>query len=64
MSNTAAGTLTTLPLVCFGVFAPLAPRFGRRFGMEATLVGVLLILLAGIAIRLAPTLIALWTMRF
>lgn len=60
IANSVAGVLTTLPLVCFGIFAPLAPRLGRRFGMERTLIGVLLLLLAGIAIRLAPDLAALF----
>ncbi|WP_051854685.1 MFS transporter [Streptomyces sp. NRRL B-1347] len=56
LSNGAAGVLSTLPLICFGVFAPLAPRLARRHGMERTLVAVLVVLLAGAAVRLVPAL--------
>ncbi|KNB51993.1 hypothetical protein AC230_15055 [Streptomyces caatingaensis] len=54
LSNGGAGALSTLPLVCFGVFAPLAPRLARRWGMERTLVAVLAVLLCGTAVRLVP----------
>src|SRR4051812_9558819 len=39
LSATAASLLTTLPILCLGVFAPLAPWLGRRFGTERTLLG-------------------------
>lgn len=64
ISNGVAGILTTLPLICFGIFAPLAPRLARRFGIEATLVGVLVLLLAGIALRLVPDLGSLFAGTF
>jgi CP family cyanate transporter-like MFS transporter len=54
MSNGLAGVFTAIPVLCFGVFAPLAPRIARQLGMETTLVTVLLVLLAGIALRLIP----------
>lgn len=45
-----------MPLVCFGVFATLSPRLGRRVGLERALLGALLLLVAGAALRLvAPT---------
>ena len=37
LSTLAAGLLTTLPVVCLGIFAPLAPRLARRLGVERTL---------------------------
>ncbi|WP_287024798.1 MFS transporter, partial [Cobetia sp.] len=37
LSTLAAGLLTTLPVVCLGLFAPLAPRLARRLGVERTL---------------------------
>ena len=40
LSATAASLLTTLPIVCLGAFAPLAPGLGRRFGTERTLLAV------------------------
>src|SRR5215207_5257568 len=52
LSSALAGLLTTLPVLCFGAFAPLAPRLARRIGLE-TAVGVSLgLLAAGIALRL------------
>ena len=52
LSSALAGLLTTLPVLCFGAFAPVAPRLARRIGLE-TAVGLSLILLAvGIALRL------------
>jgi MFS transporter, CP family, cyanate transporter len=52
LSSALAGLLTTLPVLCFGAFAPVAPRLARRIGLE-TAVGLSLGLLAvGIALRL------------
>jgi CP family cyanate transporter-like MFS transporter len=60
MSNGVAGIFTAIPVLCFGVFAPMAPRVARQLGMETTLVAVLLVLLAGIALRLVPGLVWLF----
>lgn len=54
MSNTAAGMLTTLPLLAFALFSPFAPKIARRFGLEYTLFGALLLLGAGIMLRSVP----------
>lgn len=52
LSSALAGLLTTLPVLCFGAFAPVAPRLARRIGLE-TAVGLSLVLLAaGIGLRL------------
>jgi MFS transporter, CP family, cyanate transporter len=51
LSSLGAGVLTTLPVVCLGVFAPLAPRLAQRIGAERTLLGVLLLLALGTALR-------------
>jgi CP family cyanate transporter-like MFS transporter len=51
MSAASAGLLTTLPVLCLGLFAPLAPVLARRFGAERTIGGVLLLLAAGILLR-------------
>lgn len=51
LSATAASLLTTLPIVCLGLFAPLAPWLGRRFGTERTLLGCMLLILVGTALR-------------
>jgi len=55
LSPFAAGLLTTLPVVCLGLFSPLAPRLAQRIGVETTMLGVLLLLALGTALRgLAP----------
>lgn len=51
MSGAMAGYLTTLPVLCMGIFAPLAPILGRRIGAERTLLLVLVLLACGTAMR-------------
>ncbi|WP_240674162.1 CynX/NimT family MFS transporter [Crenobacter cavernae] len=51
LSATGAGLLTTLPVLCLGLFAPLAPRLARRIGAERTLMIALAVLAAGCALR-------------
>jgi MFS transporter, CP family, cyanate transporter len=61
MSSALAGLLTTLPVLCFGAFAPAAPRLARRIGLETAVALSLLLLAAGIALRLLPPLALLFT---
>ena len=51
LSAARAGLLTTLPVLCLGLFAPLAPILARRFGAERVVLGILLTLAAGIILR-------------
>jgi CP family cyanate transporter-like MFS transporter len=51
LSSAGAGYLTTLPVVCLSLFAPLAPKLAGRFGVERTLLGVLVGLTLGTALR-------------
>ncbi|HEY9572733.1 MAG TPA: MFS transporter [Pusillimonas sp.] len=51
LSSASAGYLTTLPVLCLGVFAPLAPRISQRIGPERTLLAVLFFLMMGTALR-------------
>jgi MFS transporter, CP family, cyanate transporter len=51
LSPLGASLLTTLPVVCLGAFSPLAPRLAQRIGSERTLLGVLLLLMFGTALR-------------
>lgn len=51
LSSAAAGYLTTLPVLCLGAFAPLAPICSQRFGAERTLLGMLVLLTIGTALR-------------
>src|SRR4051812_50217726 len=39
LSGTAAGLLTTLPVLLFGALAPLVPRLARRVPLERVVVG-------------------------
>ncbi|HWT67592.1 MAG TPA: CynX/NimT family MFS transporter [Pseudomonas sp.] len=51
LSASQAGLLTTLPVLCLGLFAPLAPVLARRFGAERVVLGILLTLAGGIIVR-------------
>lgn len=51
LSAAHAGLLTTLPVLCLGLFAPLAPVLARRFGAERVVLGILLMLAGGITLR-------------
>lgn len=51
LTPTAASFLTTLPVLCLGLFAPLAPWLGRRFGTERTLLGCMLLIVVGTLAR-------------
>lgn len=51
LSAAGASYLTTLPILCMGAFAPLAPWCARRFGTERTLLGVLVLMAIGTALR-------------
>ena len=53
LSASQAGLLTTLPVLCLGLFAPLAPVLARRFGSERVILGILLTLALGILVRSA-----------
>ncbi|UUQ63317.1 CynX/NimT family MFS transporter [Pseudomonas fuscovaginae UPB0736] len=51
LSAAKAGLLTTLPVLCLGLFAPLAPLLARRFGSERVVLGILLTLAGGMILR-------------
>jgi CP family cyanate transporter-like MFS transporter len=52
LSNAGASALTTLPVLCFGLVAPVAPPLARRLGVHAAVALALFLLLAGQLIRL------------
>lgn len=60
ISSTAAGLLTTIPVICFGLISPLAPALSRRFGMERVLALVLGLLVLGVLARTATPLAMLF----
>lgn len=55
LSGTAAGLLTTLPVLCFGLLSPLAPSLARRFGADRVVGATMVVLALGIAVRSSPT---------
>ena len=61
LSGAGVGLLSTLPLLCFGLLAALAPRLVHRFGSGAVLLGCLFTLLAGVLVRSLPTLAGLFS---
>jgi len=51
LSGTAAGALTALPVVCLGLFAPVAARLAGRFGVDRVVAWALVVLGAGTLAR-------------
>lgn len=60
LSSAMAGLLTTIPVVCFGAVAFAVPAMRRRASDHVLLAGALVALIAGIALRLAPSVLALF----
>jgi CP family cyanate transporter-like MFS transporter len=52
LSSTGAGLLTTLPILCFGLIAPFAPRLARSFSVEKAIFYCLLALSSSMAFRI------------
>jgi CP family cyanate transporter-like MFS transporter len=60
LSGTAAGVLTTLPVVCMALGATIVPRLTRRMGHELPLVLVGVTMAAGMLVRVAPSAVFLF----
>ena len=58
IDSATAGLLTTLPVLCMGLFAPVAQRLAHRVGREATVGWALVLLLAGQLLRLGGAVLA------
>ncbi|WP_193509068.1 MFS transporter [Cryobacterium sp. BB736] len=56
----SAGLLVTLPVLCFAALGPLAPVLARHVGLERALGLVLVLIIAGCALRLVPSLFGLF----
>ena len=52
LSSGWAGALTTLPVLCFGLLAPLAPLLARRLGLNRAIAVAMIALTAGLLVRL------------
>lgn len=53
LSNTALGALTTLPVLCMGLFAPSAQRIAARLGAAASVELSIVCVAVGLGLRLA-----------
>jgi CP family cyanate transporter-like MFS transporter len=54
LSSGWAGALATLPVLCFGLLAPLAPPLARRLGVHTAIAVAMAALLTGMLLRLVP----------
>jgi CP family cyanate transporter-like MFS transporter len=54
LSGAAISLLTTLPVLCLGLFAAIAPMLSRRIGVGNALVLGLALIIAGLLIRTVP----------
>ncbi|MFI6514462.1 CynX/NimT family MFS transporter [Spirillospora sp. NPDC050679] len=61
LSGVQVSVLTTLPVLCLGLFASLAPVAARRLGTETAIAGALVLITAGILLRVVPSQAALFT---
>ena len=53
ISAVAASLLTTLPVLCMGIFAPVATRLSQRYGLERTIFISLLLITLATALRVS-----------
>jgi CP family cyanate transporter-like MFS transporter len=60
LSAAAAGALTTTPVVCMALGAPVAPFVARRIGTEAAVAALSATIAVGIVLRLVPGVVALF----
>lgn len=60
LSSTASSLVTSVPVLFLGAGALVAPWLGRRFGIEAVLAAALVLLGAGILVRVLPSVYALY----
>ncbi|TDD91729.1 MFS transporter [Actinomadura rubrisoli] len=54
LSGVQVSVLTTLPVLCLGAFASLAPVIARRLGTEVAIAGSLVLITLGIVVRIVP----------
>jgi CP family cyanate transporter-like MFS transporter len=59
LSASAAAMLTTAPVVCLGLFGPVAPLLARRFGIERAILLALATIALGIGVRAGGSLLLL-----
>ena len=52
ISVSSLGILTTIPLLMFAIFSPIAPRIAQKVGIARTFAGVLILLMIGSLLRI------------
>ncbi|MFE3201282.1 CynX/NimT family MFS transporter [Embleya sp. NPDC059237] len=60
LSATTGSLITAIPVLFLGLISPLAPVAARRYGTELVLLGALVVVGAGILLRMVPALGALF----
>ncbi|NIH80133.1 CynX/NimT family MFS transporter [Amycolatopsis viridis] len=60
LSGVGASVLTTLPELCVGIFSALAPVLARRIGTETAIAAALLVITAGLLLRVVSAQMALF----
>lgn len=60
LGSTAAGSLTTVPILAFVLLSSSAPKWGHKFGVARCIMVSLFVLLVGFALRLVPSVPALY----
>jgi len=60
LSNSLLGLLTTIPILCFGIFSVFTALITRRFGTEWSMAFALVLLSGGIFLRVVPSAFALF----
>ncbi|MFI0480572.1 CynX/NimT family MFS transporter [Actinomadura sp. 9N215] len=60
LSGAEVGVLTTLPVLCLGVFASVAPLVGRWLGAEVAIAGSLVMITLGILLRVVQSPVSLF----
>jgi MFS transporter, CP family, cyanate transporter len=60
LSGIAAGMITTLPVLCFGLVSPLAPLLARKLGLDTTLMLAMTAIATGVIVRMGQPAFALY----
>lgn len=60
LSGIAAGMITTLPVLCFGLVSPMAPVLARRLGLDTTLLVAMTAIATGILVRMGQPALTLY----
>src|SRR3954454_13762820 len=55
LTGVEVSVLTTLPMLCLGIFAALAPVLARRIGTGTAITTALLVIAIGILLRVVPS---------